>query len=237
MLKQSTRLVAAVCTVLMGISIAATVGVAQGGGSHDHASPDRIARLATALGLQPGSTIADVGAGGGDYTVKLAREVGEAGRVYAVDISASALNRLRSRVSSENLQNVQVIEGAVDDPRLPAAALDAALIVNAYHEMTDYPAMLRRIREALKPDGRLVIVEPIADSARDRSRDQQTRQHQISPDIVLRDLKAAGFDVVALEDPFKASHAHDDHSEWLMVATPSAKLQTPKTESRFRIRE
>lgn len=229
MLNRSTRLAAAAGIALVMTAMDTPVGVAQGGAPHDHASPDRMARLTDALGLKPGSAVADIGAGGGNYTAKLAHEVGEGGRVYAVDVSESALTRLRSRVSSEKLENVQVIEGAVDDPRLPVGALDAALIVNAYHEMTEYASMLSRIREALKPDGRLVILEPIADGARDRTREQQASQHQIAPDIVLRDLKAAGFDIVALEDPFKGSRAHGDHGEWLMVATPNSKLQTSKT--------
>lgn len=196
-------------------------GEAGQGSGHDHATDERVARLAAALAIAPGSAVADIGAGGGDYTVRLAREVGPGGRIYAVDVSTSALGRLRSRVASEKLENVQVIEGAADDPRLPAGALDAALIVNAYHEMTEHAAMLARIREALKRNGRLVIVEPIGERERSRARDEQTRQHQIAPDVVLREVKAAGFDVVALEDPFRSLHAHRGEDEWLLVATPA----------------
>lgn len=223
MQKISIRLAAGVCAALtIGVqSLAGLERAAQGGAAHDHASAERIARLTKALGIGPGSMVADVGAGGGDYTVKLAREVGAAGRVYAVDVSPSALTRLRTRIASEKLDTVQVIEGAAADPRLPAGALDGALIVNAYHEMTEYASMLQRIREALKPGGRLVILEPIADGARAHGRDQQTRQHQIAPEIVIREVRAAGFDIVALEDPFKPSRAHSDHSEWLLVAVPS----------------
>ena len=210
---------AGACAALV-LSVHAT-SAAQGGGAHDHASADRIARLTTALDIRAGSVVADVGAGGGNYSVKLAREVGTQGRIYAVDVSSSALARLRTRVASEKLDNVVVVEGAADDPHLAAATLDAVLIVNAYHEMTEYAAMLRHIRDALKPGGRLVIVEPIADSARTHSRDQQTRQHQIAPDIVMKDVRAAGFDIISLEDPFKAARAHDGHGEWMLVSTPS----------------
>ena len=77
MFKRSTRFVAAACTALLMTAIGAAVGVAQGGAPHDHASPDRIARLTDALALRPGSVVADVGAGGGNYTVKLAHEVGD----------------------------------------------------------------------------------------------------------------------------------------------------------------
>ena len=231
MQQMSTRSLRGACAALVVVlaQFDGLVTASPQADGHDHATGDRIARLTAALDIRPGSTVADVGAGGGDYTVKLAREVGQEGRVYAVDVSTTALTRLRARISSEKLENVQVIEGAIDDPRLPAGGLDAALIVNAYHEMTEHATMLRRLREALRPSGRLVILEPIAQSARERSRDQQIRDHQIAPEIVLREVRAAGFDIVTLEDPFKASRAHRDHGEWLLVAVPS-QLESPKSK-------
>ena len=212
----------AVVVVLAGLHPPAQ---AQQSGGHDHATPERIARIVEALGIRAGSAVADVGAGGGDYTVKLAPVVGDSGRVHAVDVSADALTRLRGRLERERLTNVSVIEGAFDDPRLPPAAIDAALIVNAYHEMTEYKAMLARLREALRVGGRLVIIEPIADSARSQPREDQTRRHQIAPDLVLRDVRAAGFDVLTLEDPFRAGQAHADHGEWMLIATPGVLLK------------
>lgn len=162
----------------------------------------RVGDVFKALAVRPGATIADVGAGQGFYTVRLARAVGAAGQVLAVDVSASALGRLRQRVAEEGLTNVRVIEGAFDDPKLPDGTLDAALIVNAYHEMTEYAAMLQHIRRALKPDGRLVIVEPIAASRRTADRAEQTRRHEIAPALVLEDARVAGYRVLGLEDPF-----------------------------------
>src|SRR5688500_18302078 len=152
--------------------------------------------------VRDGAVVADVGAGDGFFTKRLAGAVGAEGRVFAVDVGADALRRLRKRVADEALSNVEVIEGAVDDPKLPAASIDAALIVNAYHEMTEHQAMLTKIRAALKPGGRLVIVEPISRSRRDSRRDEQTRNHEIAADFVREDARAAGFTQVLLQDPF-----------------------------------
>lgn len=177
----------------------------------------RVPDVLKAMGVQPGAMVADIGAGQGFYTVRLARAVGESGRVYAVDVDASTLRSLRSRLKEEGLVNVDVIEGEAADPRLPEGVLDAALIVNAYHEMKEGQAILEHIRKALKPGGRLVIVEPISPSRRDSDRAAQTKQHEIAPEYVQQDAKAAGFTVVSLEDPFSNHHGHG--SEYLLVLT------------------
>jgi ubiquinone/menaquinone biosynthesis C-methylase UbiE len=172
-----------------------------------------------AMALRPGDVVADVGAGDGFFTARLSKAVGERGHVRAVDVSAEALRNLRARVANERLSNVNVIEGAADDPKLAAGTLDAALIVNAYHEMTAYKDMLAKLKAALKPDGRLVIVEPISSSRRDRTRDEQTRQHEISVDYVTQEARDAGFTRVRLVDPF-TSRAEGGDEEWLLVLTP-----------------
>jgi precorrin-6B methylase 2 len=188
----------------------------------------RVDDVLKALGVGAGSMVADIGAGQGFYTVRLARAVGDQGKVIAVDISDSALRQLRARVERDGLKNVEIIEGAADDPRLPAASLDAALIVNAYHEMTEYEAMLKKIRAALKPSGRLVILEPISPSRRRAARAQQTREHEIAPELVIGDLRDAGFKISNLEEPF-ASHSHHGF-EWLIVATPMAAERSSMAE-------
>ena len=172
-----------------------------------------------AMGVKPGAVVADLGAGDGFFTARLAKAVGERGKVYAVDISADVLRRLRARVASDNLSQVAVVEGAVDDPKLPEGALDAVLIVNAYHEMHAHQNILAKVKSALKPDGRLVIVEPIADARRDKSRDEQTRNHEIAIQFVQQDTKEAGFVEVLGKDPFTTrATGHDDM--WLLVVRP-----------------
>jgi SAM-dependent methyltransferase len=119
-------------------------------------SPDR---AIDALQIKSGSTVADVGAGSGYMTVRMARRVGPAGRVYATDIQPEMLTLLRQRLVRERLSNVEPVLGQSDDPRLPASALDLILMVDVYHEFSEPQKMLRRMREALKPDGRLVLLE------------------------------------------------------------------------------
>lgn len=182
----------------------------------------RVDDIFAALGAKAGASIADVGAGPGFFTERLAAAVGPSGRVYAVDVDASALRRLKERVTSRGLTNVETIQGSVDDPKLPAGALDGALIVNAYHEMTEYHAMLTRIRAALKPGGRLVIVEPIGESTRTAGREAQTRQHQIAARFVQEEARVAGFKVVGLEDPFVQRPGHD--YEYMLVLAPAAAI-------------
>jgi ubiquinone/menaquinone biosynthesis C-methylase UbiE len=186
----------------------------------------RVPEVLAALGIGPGSHVADVGSGDGFFSVRLARAVGATGRVYAVDISAEALSRLRARLERENIDNVEVIEGEPDDPRLPEAALDAALIVNAYHEMVDYPAMLAHLRRALKPEGRLVIVEPITSRMRAAPRALQVDEHEIAPWFVETELREAGFHVLQLVDPFTTRPmSGGQFQDSLVVALPELPVQ------------
>jgi predicted methyltransferase len=178
----------------------------------------KVADIVAALGVRDGSSVADIGAGRGFFTVRLAREVGPGGRVYAVDVAEDDLRRLRERADDEGLRQVEVVEGERGDPRLPPASIDAALIVNAYHEMREHQAMLAGIRRALRPGGRLVIVEPIMESRRGDPRDRQEGSHEIEPKYVEADLRDAGFEVLELRDPFTTRPEGD--VEWLIVATP-----------------
>jgi ubiquinone/menaquinone biosynthesis C-methylase UbiE len=118
--------------------------------------PDKAIAL---LGIAKGATVADVGAGNGYMTWRLAESVGPAGKVYANDIQPEMLEMLRKNMQQRNLKNVETVLGTFDDPKLPAKALDLVLLVDVYHEFSEPQKMLRRIREALKPDGRLVLLE------------------------------------------------------------------------------
>ena len=112
-----------------------------------------------ALDIRKGSIVADVGAGSGYFTIRLAERVGAAGRVLATDVQPGMLDLLRHRLAERRITNVSLIQGATDDPKLPPSSTDLALLVDVYHEFSAPQAMLRRIREALKPDGRLVLLE------------------------------------------------------------------------------
>jgi predicted methyltransferase len=192
-------------------------------GSHDQNRDkwQKVDEIFAAMGVKAGAVVADVGAGGGYFTTRLSRAVGDTGRVYAVDVNADALGRLRTRLTGEGLTNVELVHGSGNDPKLPPGSLDAALIVNAYHEMNEHQAMLAALKAALKPDGRLVIVEPISASRRKNPRTDQTRNHEIGIEFVKQDAREAGFAEVQVQDPFtKRADAHGDE-EWLLVLTPA----------------
>ena len=112
-----------------------------------------------AIKLVTGSTVADVGAGSGYMTVRMARRVGPEGRVYATDLQPQMLAMLRERLQKERIANVTPVQGAIDDPRLPPETLDLILMVDVYQELSEPQKMLRGLRAALKPGGQLVLLE------------------------------------------------------------------------------
>jgi predicted methyltransferase len=161
----------------------------------------RVPDLFSAAGVHPGAMIADVGAGEGFLTVRLSPLVGQGGRVYAVDSDPEVIAGLRKRVADAGMKNVEVIVSAVDDPRLPAGALDGAIILNAYHEMVKGVVILRHIHDSLKPGATLAICEPAPDGP-GQSRASQTEDHVIYPEIIADELRQAGFQVIDRQEAF-----------------------------------
>ncbi len=111
-----------------------------------------------ALGIGEGSVVADLGAGGGWFTVRLARRVGPNGTVFAQDVQPQMLEAIKRRVGREGLRNVEYVHGSFVDPRLPRGRFDAVLIVDAYHELANPIALLRNVSVSLKSTGRIGIV-------------------------------------------------------------------------------
>lgn len=136
--------------------------------------------------LRPGMTVADIGAGEGYYTVRLAERVGGDGRVLAQDIDRDALVRLGSRVERERLDNVSIKLGAEDDPRLPANSFDRIFMVHMYHEVGEPYAFLWRLRPALREGGQVIVVDV----------DRPTDQHGIRPELLFCEFQAVGFRLV-----------------------------------------
>lgn len=173
----------------------------------------RVEEVFAALQVEAGDRIADVGAGSGFFTFQLSPRVGPNGRVIAEDIDSSALARLRATAARRGLRNIETILGGTDDPRLPERSLDGVLIVNAYHEMYAHEAMLAGIRRALRPGGRLVILDMPRDSA--LSRAAQMAQHGLAIGVAARDLVAAGFRNVSQDPDFVRSGRN---RQWMIVA-------------------
>ncbi|HWI20423.1 MAG TPA: methyltransferase domain-containing protein [Vicinamibacterales bacterium] len=142
-----------------------------------------------ALGLTPGMTVADIGAGSGYYASRIARKVGPAGRVYATDIQQGMVDLLNRRIASEGLGNVTTILGGMDDPKLPPKSIDLALMVDVYHELQQPQLFLQRLKETFKPGGRLVLVEF-------RKEDPKVpilEVHKMSVAEVKQELEAEGY--------------------------------------------
>ncbi|MBA2541214.1 MAG: methyltransferase domain-containing protein [Deltaproteobacteria bacterium] len=118
--------------------------------------PERVLDL---LAIQPGSTVADVGAGTGYFTVRLAKRVGATGEVIATELQPEMLRLLDHRVSRERITNVRLIRGTEQEAKLPERCCDLVLMVDVYHELSSPPAIMAGVRRALKPKGRLVLVE------------------------------------------------------------------------------
>jgi SAM-dependent methyltransferase len=112
-----------------------------------------------AIGIKPGMVVADVGAGTGYMSLRLAKRVGPSGKVYSEDVQPEMLRRLRQNAAEAKLNNIQTVLGSEADPKLPPETLDLILLVDVYHEFSQPQKMLRKMRDALKPDGRLVLLE------------------------------------------------------------------------------
>jgi ubiquinone/menaquinone biosynthesis C-methylase UbiE len=184
---------------------------------------EKVNEILAALQAEPGKRIADVGAGEGFYSLRIARAVGPSGRVTAVDIDEKYLDKLRARLQQDNVTNIDVVVGAVDDPRLPANTFDAVLIYNSYHEMTSPEPILKSILAALNPGGRLVMAEPLHDNVKSATRAEQVKDHEIGANFVQQELEAAGFEVVEQRPDFLAFPAPGHKGGfWLMVTRKPA---------------
>lgn len=165
--------------------------------------PDRDAwqepeRIMDALGIADGAVVADVGAGGGWFTVRLAQRVGPNGLVYAQDIQPRMIESINRRVRRAGLTNVQSVIGTPSNPLLPGP-IDALLMVEVYGQVEDPVTLLRNVRPRLKPGGRVGIVEYKLDGGGPGPPPGE----RVEPAAVVRDAAAAGFRLLAREDGFR----------------------------------
>lgn len=160
--------------------------------------PDEVMR---ALGIADGSIVGDLGAAGGWFTIRLARFVGPNGLVYAEDVQRQMIEAIDRRVKREGLTNVRTVLGDTNDPRLPPNRLDAILIVETYHEMEDPVRLLRNAARALKPQGRIGII----DYKKEGLGPGPPLEDRVDPDTIVRDASAAGLRLLKRESflPFQ----------------------------------
>ena len=164
----------------------------------DRAAWQRPDEIMDALRIGEGSTVADLGAGGGWFTMRLAGRVGPNGKVYAEDVQPQMIEAIKRRVARAEIAWVATVLGTETDPRLPEP-VDAVLMVDSFHEMQQPVTMLRSVAARLKPTGRLGIVE----FKKDGWGPGPPMNERMDPERVIADAQAAGLRLVSREDSFR----------------------------------
>jgi len=149
----------------------------------------QINRVMDILGIVPGKSVADIGAGSGFFTVLAARRVGDKGTVYAVDINPDAIQYIDARLKKEDLHNVKTVLGKADDPLLPAP-VDAVLLLKTYHEVAQPIVLFRNLRNSLAKEAKVGVID----------RNGNGTDHGVGRDVVVREMKGAGYRLVQQED-------------------------------------
>jgi ubiquinone/menaquinone biosynthesis C-methylase UbiE len=162
-------------------------------------APDAAVR---ALKIPAGASVADIGAGSGYMTVRLAVQVGPSGRVFANDVQPQMIEILRRRLAAQHIANVTLVQGTIDDPKLPAASVDLAVMVDVYHELSQPQAMLRKLRDALRPGGRLALVEYRKEDASIPIK----FEHKMSVREATMEVEAEGFTLSEVDESLPRQH-------------------------------
>ncbi len=140
-------------------------------------------RVMDRLGIAPGVRVADIGAGDGYYTVRLARRLGPSGTIYAQDVKPEYLKQLAARLERERITGVHLVLGIPRDPKLPSAGIDLAILAHMYHEIENPYEFLYRLRPALAPNARVAIIDA----------DRPTQDHGTPPGLLRCELGAVGY--------------------------------------------
>jgi SAM-dependent methyltransferase len=164
----------------------------------------QIERVMDLLGLKPGKSVADIGAGSGWFSVRAARRIAPSGTVYAEDINPEAITYIRQRAAHENLPNIHVIEGTPDNPKLMLASIDAVLMLKVYHEVANPLELLRNLRPALRPDARIGVID----------RNGTGTDHGVNASVVIHEMDQAGFSLSGRYDFTKA-----DGQDYFLIFT------------------
>lgn len=164
----------------------------------------QIDRVMSILSIEPGKSVADIGAGSGWFTVRAAKRVGQQGIVYAVDINPEAIRYINERARKEQLRNVKTIQSQPDDPLLPGQSVDSVLLLKAYHEVAHPITLLQKLRPALRPGAKVGIID----------RNGNGENHGIDKDVVIREAKEAGY---TLRDQY--DFVKGDNMDYFLVFT------------------
>lgn len=160
----------------------------------DRAERLKIDRVMDELGIRPGTSVADIGAGSGWFTVRAARRVAKEDIVYAVEINRRYVRHIKRRAEKAKLANIKTRLGKADDPLLPPHSVDVVMLLKTYHEVAKPVALLRKLRAAMRPGGRLGIID----------KNGIGTDHGLNADVVIKEAAEAGFAVVEQHDFVKS---------------------------------
>jgi ubiquinone/menaquinone biosynthesis C-methylase UbiE len=182
----------------VAITVAATAALRAQNAQENAADAERLIR---ALAVQPGQTIGEIGAGGGELTIALARVVGESGRVLSNDINKETLRKIGVAIGEAGVTNVTLVEGREKDTNFPASCCDAIFMRAVYHHFGDPASMNASILQSLKPGGRLAIIDftPPPGGENPPGGRALDNHHGVTSPTVERELKAAGFEIISTE--------------------------------------
>lgn len=154
----------------------------------------QIQRVMDLLGIKAGSSVADIGAGSGWFSVRAAARVGASGVVYAEDINPEAVNYIQARALKEKMTNIKPVLGSADDPKLPPDSVDAVLLLKVYHEVAHPVELMSKLKQSLRPGAKVGIID----------RNGNGTDHGLNSDVIEREMGEAGFKLVATYDFTKA---------------------------------
>lgn len=220
MVLRNTFLLFVICTCLSTSAVLAQYS------KDDWESRDEwmnVPALIDLLAVTEGDNIADVGCHEGYFSFHLSEKVGRAGRIYAVDVVEYRLDALKGHIRDRKVTNIEAILGEYDNPKLPENSLDAVIIMDTYHEMEAYKAILSHIKKALKSTGRLLILEKLKKHKRDKDRIDQIESHTLSSKYVKKELEDAGFEIIESIADFGNWKNEPDKQMWVLLAVPVQK--------------
>ena len=165
----------------------------------------QINRVMDILGIKPNSVVADIGAGSGWFTVRASHRVGRGGRVFSEDINPNAIEHIADRAKKENLENVRVVLGTADDPKLPEGSCNAVLLLKVYHEIAHPVPFMQKLRESLHPDSLVGIID----------RNGNGTDHGLNRNVLEHEMDEAGYKEVGHYDFTKA-----DGQDYFLVFQP-----------------
>lgn len=178
----------------------------------------KTAALLEMAGVKEGDKVADIGCHEGYLSIHLAKKVLRNGKVYAVDVRNDRLETLQGNAEKRNLTNITTVLGDYDDPKLPINTLNVVFIMDTYHEMDSHEQILQHVKSALKPGGKLMLMEKLKKRVKNKSREEQVSAHSLGANYVRKELEQAGFTIVSEIKNHGEWEREEDKQMWVLLA-------------------